>query len=31
MIDGVASHAFSAMTMDTPPKLEQSMRSDVID
>jgi hypothetical protein len=31
MIDGVASHAFSAMTMDTPPKLEQSMRSDVIE
>ncbi len=31
MIDGVTSHAFSAMTMDTPPKLEQSTRNEVIE
>jgi energy-coupling factor transporter ATP-binding protein EcfA2 len=31
MIDGVASHAFSAMTMDTPPRLEHSTRNEVIE
>lgn len=31
MIDGVTSHAFSAMTMDTPPKLAQSTRNEVIE
>jgi len=31
MIDGVASHAFSAMTMDTPPRLENSTRNEVIE
>ncbi len=31
MIDGVASHAFSAMTMDTPPKLVASTRDEVIE
>lgn len=31
MIDGVTSHAFSAMTMDTPQKLIHSMREDIIE
>lgn len=31
MIDGVASRAFSAMTMDTPKPLEQSLREQIID
>jgi len=31
MIDGATSHAFSAMTMDTPPKLEDSTRTEVIE
>lgn len=31
MIDGITSHAFSAMTMDTPQKPEHSTRSEVIE
>ena len=31
MIDGVASRAFSAMTMDTPKPLEHSLREQIID
>jgi energy-coupling factor transporter ATP-binding protein EcfA2 len=31
MIDGVTSHAFSAMTMDTPQPLEHSTRNEVIE
>jgi hypothetical protein len=31
MIDGVASRAFSAMTMDTPKPLEHSLRQQIID
>lgn len=31
MIDGVTSHAFSAMTMNTPAKLEHSTRNEVIE
>jgi energy-coupling factor transporter ATP-binding protein EcfA2 len=31
MIDGVTSHAFSAMTMDTPPKLQNSQRDEVVE
>lgn len=31
MIDGVTSHAFSAMTMDTPKKLDQSTRDEVVE
>jgi hypothetical protein len=31
MIDGVTSHAFSAMTMDTPAPLEHSTRAEVIE
>lgn len=31
MIDGVTSHAFSAMTMDTPAKQENSTRDEVIE
>ncbi|MCC6934660.1 MAG: type IV secretion system DNA-binding domain-containing protein [Candidatus Yanofskybacteria bacterium] len=31
MIDGVTSHAFSAMTMDTLPKLAQTTRDEVIE
>lgn len=31
MIDGVTSHAFSAMTMDTMPKLVQTTRDEVIE
>lgn len=30
MIDGVASRAFSAMTIDTPPVLERSWRQEII-
>jgi hypothetical protein len=31
MIDGVTSHAFSAMTMDTPPKLANSQRDEIVE
>lgn len=31
MIDGVTSHAFSAMTMDTLPRPEQSSRTEVVE
>jgi hypothetical protein len=31
MIDGVTSHAFSAMTMDTPQKLSPSSREEVVE
>lgn len=31
MIDGVTSHAFSAMTIDTPPKMEHSTRNEVVE
>jgi len=31
MIDGVTSHAFSAMTMDTIPKSERSFRDEVVE
>ncbi len=31
MIDGVTSHAFSAMTIDTPPKPEHGTREEVVE